>query len=541
MLPEGFGVNVCIGGLHTRRDGKMRLEKKSDTIDFSEDKTYIAIDLKSFYASVECMERGRDPLTTNLVVADAGRTEKTICLAVSPSLKRYGISGRARLFEVVQKVNEVNAIRVLKAPHRTFTGSSDDSTRLDTDSSLKLDYIVAPPRMAYYMDYSTRIYSIYLKYIAPEDIFPYSVDEVFIDATDYLRMYHMTARELAMTMIRDVLKTTGITATAGIGTNMYLCKIAMDIVAKHIPPDKDGVRIAELDEMSYRRKLWNHRPITDFWRVGKGIAGKLEKNGMYTMGDVARCSIGKSNELHNEELLYKLFGINAELLIDHAWGYEPCTMELVKAYKPETSSVSSGQVLHCPYDYEKARLIVEEMTDQMVLDLVDKGLVTDQIVLTVGYDVENLTNPARHRLYNGPVTIDRYGRKVPKHAHGTANLKRQTSSTKLIIDAMMKLYDRIVDRNLLVRRINISANRLVDEKSIKKEVICEQLDMFTDYRAKEQEHAREENAFESEKKMQKAMLDIKKKFGKNAIFKGMNLEEGATSIERNGQIGGHKA
>lgn len=507
----------------------------------SDDRTYIAIDLKSFYASVECKERGRDPLTTNLVVADAGRTEKTICLAVSPSLKSYGIPGRPRLFEVVQKVNEVNALRRWKAPHKTFTGSSDDSTRLDADPSLKVDYIVAPPRMACYMDYSTRIYDIYLKYIAPEDIFPYSVDEVFIDATDYLKTYHMTARELTMTMIRDVLRTTGITATAGIGTNMYLCKIAMDIVAKHMPPDRDGVRIAELDEMSYRRKLWNHRPITDFWRVGKGYAKKLEGCGLYTMGDVARCSIGKPHELHNEELLYKLFGINAELLIDHAWGYEPCTMDLVKAYKPQTTSINSGQVLHCPYDFDKARLIVKEMIDQTVLDLVDKGLVTDQIVLTVGYDVENLSDPDRRREYRGAVTVDRYGRKVPKHAHGTANLKRPTSSTKLITEATVKLYDRIVDRNLLIRRINISANRLTDEDSAGKDAEYEQLDLFTDYETRMREEAREEADLESEKKMQKAIIDIKKKFGKNAIFKGMNLEEGATSIERNGQIGGHKA
>ena len=507
----------------------------------SNQRTYIAIDLKSFYASVECKERNRDPMTTNLVVADASRTEKTICLAVSPSLKNYGIPGRPRLFEVIQKVNAANALRRCKAPNRTFTGASDDSTKLNVNQALEIDYIIAPPQMALYMEYSTRIYSVYLKYIAPEDIFPYSIDEVFIDATNYLKTYKMTGRKLAMTMIQDVLKTTGITATAGIGTNMYLCKIAMDIVAKHIPPDKDGVRIAELDEMSYRRKLWNHRPITDFWRVGKGYAKKLEEHGIYTMGDVARCSIGKPNELYNEELLYKLFGVNAELLIDHAWGYEPCTMELVKAYKPETSSVSSGQVLHCPYDFDKARLIVKEMTDQMVLDLVDKGLVTDQIVLTVGYDIENLTDKNRSRNYKGEVTIDYYGRKVPKHAHGTANLKKQTSSTKLITEAVMELYDRIVDKNLLVRRINITANKLVDEKSASQSVTFEQLDLFTDYKAKEEENAKEEEALEREKRMQKAMLNIKKRFGKNAILRGMNLEEGATAKDRNEQIGGHKA
>ena len=504
-------------------------------------KTYIAIDLKSFYASVECKERNRDPLTTNLVVADKSRTEKTICLAVSPSLKNYGIPGRPRLFEVVQKVKEANNNRRWKAPNRTFTGSSDDSTELNANPALEIDYIVAPPRMAYYLEYSTKIYSVYLKYIAPEDIFPYSIDEVFIDATNYLNTYQMTARELAMTMIQDVLKTTGITATAGIGTNMYLCKIAMDIVAKHIEPDKDGVRIAELDEMSYRRQLWNHRPLTDFWRVGKGYAKKLEEYGLFTMGDIARCSIGKSNELYNEELLYKLFGINAELLIDHAWGYEPCTMEQVKAYKPETNSVCSGQVLHCPYDFDKAKLVIKEMTDLMVLDLVDKGLVTDQIVLTIGYDIENLTDLDRSRKYKGDVTIDRYGRRVPKYAHGTTNLERQTSSTILITDAVMELYDRIVDKNLLIRRINITANRLVDENSAKKEEKYEQLDLFTDYKAKEQEQVKEEAALEREKRMQQTMLTIKKKFGKNAILKGMNLQEGATAKDRNEQIGGHKA
>ena len=504
-------------------------------------KTYIAIDLKSFYASVECKERNRDPLTTNLVVADKSRTEKTICLAVTPSLKSYGIPGRPRLFEVVQKVREANNKRRWKAPNRTFNGSSDDMAELDANPALEIDYIVAPPRMAYYMEYSTKIYNVYLKYVAPEDIFPYSIDEVFMDVTDYLQTYRMTARELAMTMIQDVLKTTGITATAGIGTNMYLCKIAMDIVAKHIEPDKNGVRIAELDEMSYRKKLWSHRPITDFWRVGKGYAKKLEEHGLYTMGDIARCSIGKPNELYNEELLYKLFGINAELLIDHAWGYEPCTMEQVKAYKPETNSVSSGQVLHCPYDYDKAKLIVKEMTDQMVLDLVDKGLVTDQLVLTIGYDIENLSNPNLKNQYKGEITIDRYGRKVPKHAHGTANLKKKTSSTRLITNAVMDLYDRIVDEHLLVRRITITANKLVDEKSVKQENEYQQLDLFTDYEAQRKKQTEEEEKLERERRMQEAMLSIKKKFGKNAVLKGMNLEEGATAKDRNGQIGGHKA
>ncbi len=504
-------------------------------------KTYIAIDLKSFYASVECKERNRDPLTTNLVVANKSRTEKTICLAVSPSLKSYGIPGRPRLFEVVQKVREANNKRRWKAPNRIFNGSSDDKVELDANPALEIDYIVAPPRMAYYMEYSTKIYNVYLKYVAPEDIFPYSIDEVFIDVTDYLQTYRMTARELAMTMIQDVLKTTGITATAGIGTNMYLCKIAMDIVAKHIEPDKNGVRIAELDEMLYRRKLWSHRPITDFWRVGNGYAKKLEEHGLYTMGDIARCSIGKPNELYNEELLYKLFGINAELLIDHAWGYEPCTMEQVKAYKPETNSVSSGQVLHCPYDYDKAKLIAKEMTDQMVLDLVDKGLVTDQLVLTIGYDIENLSNPNLKNQYKGEITIDRYGRKVPKHAHGTANLKKKTSSTRLITNAVMDLYDRIVDEHLLVRRITITANKLVDENSVKREEEYQQLDLFTDYKAQRKKQAEEEEKLERERRVQEAMLSIKKKFGKNAVLKGMNLEEGATAKDRNEQIGGHKA
>lgn len=504
-------------------------------------KTYIAIDLKSFYASVECRERSRDPLTTNLVVADPSRTEKTICLAVSPSLKKYGLSGRARLFEVIQKVNAANNIRKLKAPNHVFSDSSDDSTELQKNPSLKIDYIIAPPRMARYMEYSTKIYNIYLKYIAPEDIHIYSIDEVFIDVTHYLSTYNMTARELAMTMIQDILSTTGITATAGIGTNMYLCKIAMDIVAKHIEPDKNGVRIAELDEMSYRRLLWNHRPITDFWRVGRGYSKKLEKIGLYTMGDIARCSIGKPTDYYNEELLYKLFGINAELLIDHAWGYEPCTMEDVKTYKPETNSISSGQVLHCPYEFDKARLVVKEMTDLMVLDLVDKGLVTNQIVLTIGYDIENITDKNRSQNYKGTVTTNYYGKKVPKPAHGTTNLPKQTSSTTLITNAVMELYDKIVNKKLLIRKINIVANKLVDEHSVKNANKYEQLDLFTDYEILKKQREKENAESEREKRMQNTILDIKKKFGKNAILKGMNLQEGATAKDRNNQIGGHKA
>ena len=504
-------------------------------------KTYIAIDLKSFYASVECRERNRDPLTTNLVVADPSRTEKTICLAVSPSLKKYGLSGRARLFEVIQKVNAANNIRKLKAPNKVFCGSSDDSTELQKNPSLKIDYIIAPPRMARYMEYSTKIYNIYLKYIAPEDIHIYSIDEVFIDVTHYLSTYNMTARELAMTMIQDILDTTGITATAGIGTNMYLCKIAMDIVAKHIEPDKNGVRIAELDEMSYRRLLWNHKPLTDFWRVGRGYSKKLEKIGLYTMGDIARCSIGKSTDYYNEELLYKLFGINAELLIDHAWGYEPCTMEDVKAYKPETNSISSGQVLHCPYEFDKARLVVKEMIDLMALDLVDKGLVTSQIVLTIGYDIENMTDKNRSQSYKGTVTTNYYGKKVPKTAHGTTNLPKQTSSTTLITNAVMELYDKIVNKKLLIRRINIVANKLVDERSVKNANKYEQLDLFTDYEDLKKQREKENAESEREKRMQNTILDIKKKFGKNAILKGMNLQKGATAKDRNNQIGGHKA
>ena len=504
-------------------------------------KTYIAIDLKSFYASVECRERSRDPLTTNLVVADPSRTEKTICLAVSPSLKKYGLSGRARLFEVIQKVNAANNIRKLKAPNHVFSGSSDDSTELQKNPLLKIDYIIAPPRMARYMEYSTKIYNIYLKYIAPEDIHIYSIDEVFIDVTHYLSTYNMTARELAMTMIQDILDTTGITATAGIGTNMYLCKIAMDIVAKHIEPDKNGVRIAELDEMSYRRLLWNHKPLTDFWRVGRGYSKKLEKIGLYTMGDIARCSIGKSTDYYNEELLYKLFGINAELLIDHAWGYEPCTMEDVKAYKPETNSISSGQVLHCPYEFDKARLVVKEMIDLMALDLVDKGLVTNQIVLTIGYDIENMTDKNRSQSYKGTVTTNYYGKKVPKPAHGTTNLPKQTSSTTLITNAVMELYDKIVNKKLLIRRINIVANKLVDEHSVKNANKYEQLDLFTDYEILKKQREKENAESEREKRMQNTILDIKKKFGKNAILKGMNLQEGATAKDRNNQIGGHKA
>ena len=502
---------------------------------------YVAIDLKSFYASVECRERGLDPLTTNLVVADPERTEKTICLAVTPALKAYGISGRARLFEVVERVRAVNAERLRRAPGGRFAGSSSDAAELAAHPEYALDYIVATPRMAYYLEYSSQIYEIYLNYIAPEDMHVYSIDEVFMDVSTYLHTYRKTPRELATEMIRSVYRETGITATAGIGTNLYLCKIAMDILAKHARPDADGIRIAELNERSYRQKLWTHRPLTDFWRVGPGYARKLQEQGIYTMGDVARCSIGKPGDYYNEELLYKMFGVNAELLIDHAWGWEPCTIPEIKAYKPENNSIVSGQVLQYPYEYEKAWMVVREMTDLLALDLVDKGLMTDQVVLTIGYDIENLTDPKRRKAYHGEVTIDRYGRAVPKHAHGTMNLEEYTSSTRRIVDATVELYQRIVDPKLLVRRISLVANHVIQECEIAETDSYEQMDLFTDYQAKEEQKQREKEERERERSMQQAVLELKKKFGKNAVLKGMNLQEGATTIERNRQIGGHKA
>ena len=485
---------------------------------------YIAIDLKSFYASVECVERGLDPLTTNLVVADASRTSKTICLAVSPSLKSYGIAGRARLFEVEQRVKEVNALKAAKYGVSRLEKSSYDDTLLRQDDTLAVDYIVATPQMAHYMQISANIYKIYLKYIAPEDIHVYSVDEVFIDATNYLRLYKMTAHQLAMAMIRDVLQLTGITATAGIGTNLYLCKIAMDIVAKHIPADKDGVRIAELDEMGYREQLWAHTPITDFWRVGNGIAKRLSRMGIYTMGDIARTS------MHNEEALYKEFGINAELLIDHAWGWEPCTIQEIKAYRPENTSLTAGQVLTKGYEAQKARLVVQEMAEMMALDLVDKRLVCDQIVLTVGYDIEN-------KNFKGEREIDRYGRSVPKQAHGSQNIGRYTASSRLIVEAALTLYDRIINPDLFVRRMYLVANHTLDEKKASEQVQGEQLDLFSTVEQTDAQNA----ALEKEKSIQKTVLDLQKKFGKNAVLKGMNLQEGATAMERNRQIGGHKA
>lgn len=503
--------------------------------------TYIAIDLKSFYASVECRELKKNPMDTNLVVADISRTEKTICLAVSPSLKAYGIPGRARLFEVVQKVKEINRQRLQKAPGHRFTGSSADAGELAAHPDWKLDYIVAQPRMSLYLQRSTDIYHIYLEYIAPEDIHVYSIDEVMIDATHYLGTYGMTAEELAAKIMEDIYDVTGMTATAGIGTNLYLCKVAMDIVAKHMPADEHGARIAVLDEFSYRKLLWNHRPITDFWRVGRGYARKLAEYGIHTMGDIARCSIGKETDFYNEDLLYRLFGINAELLIDHAWGWEPVEMSDIKSYKPENNSICSGMVLQCAYTVENARLVVREMTDLMSLDLVEKGMVTDQIVLTIGYDIENLSRPEIRKRYHGPITTDHYGRQVPKHGHGTQNLKKATASTRLLMEAAEELFDRIVNPELLIRRITITANHVVRESEVQQTTSFEQLDLFTDYDALEKQRKEEDVELEKEKKMQQAMLSIKKKFGKNAILKGMNLEEGAMARQRNDQIGGHKA
>ena len=492
------------------------------------DKIYIAIDLKSFYASVECVERGLNPLTTNLVVADSSRTEKTVCLAVSPSLKQYGISGRARLYEVIQKVKEINAERRLKAPNYTFSCNSYDDIALQKNSDLELSYIVALPRMKYYMEYSTKIVDIYLNWFSIEDMFVYSIDEVFIDITHYLQAYNISPRELATKVIQNVLDETGITATCGIGTNMYLAKIAMDIVAKHTKPDKNGVRIAGLDEMTYRKYLWKHRPLTDFWRVGKGISQKLEEYGMFTMGDVARQSI------KDEEMLYKLFGINAELLIDHAWGYEPATIESVKSYKPITNSLSSGQVLHYPYNYENTKLIVKEMAEQLSLDLVKKDLITSKLVLDIGYDVSNISNLNTH--YNGKIRLDRYGRKVPEHAHGTINIDHKTSSTKIITNKFVELYDNIINKDLLIRRITLTAQDVVREEDYKNIIAYEQMNMFIDYNALNKQRQKEIK----EKSLQKAVLNIKSKYGKNAILKGMNFCQGGTTIERNGQIGGHK-
>ena len=494
------------------------------------ERAYIAIDLKSFYASSECVELGFDPLRTHLVVADESRTAKTICLAVSPSLKAYGLPGRARLFEVKEKLRQINAERQLSAPGHRFRGTSYYADELEADPSLAVDVYIAKPRMSHYLNASGKIYGIYLRYASADDIHVYSIDEVFMDVTRYLHAYGKTPHELARDIVRAIYNETGITATAGIGTNLYLAKVAMDIVAKHIPADEHGVRIAELDEMRFRRELWAHRPLTDFWRVGRGYARKLEQHGLFTMGDIARQS------LRNEDLLYKLFGINAELLIDHAWGYEPCTIADIKSYRPESNSLSSGQVLHCPYTAEKAKLVLREMADLLALDLVDKGLVTDQIVLTIGYDIENLADPARRKAYKGPVTTDHYGRKVPKHAHGTGNLSKHTASTKEILQEASDLFDRIVDKDLLIRRMNITANHVIRESDAPPLPDSQQMSLFIDYK----QQAEDAESQEREKRRQKAVLTIKKKFGKNAILKGMNFEEAATGRERNEQIGGHR-
>lgn len=499
------------------------------------ERIYIAFDLKSFYASVECRERGLDPMDTNLVVADESRTDKTICLAVTPPLKSCGISGRGRLFEVKQRVIEVNSERRYRAPQHKLSGSSYLFSELQANPSLAIDFIIAPPRMACYMEYSTRIYTIYMKYAAPEDIVVYSIDEVFIDVTDYLDAFQLSPHMLAMKIIQDILSETGITATAGIGTNLFLCKVAMDIVAKHIPPDKSGVRIAELNEMSYRQMLWSHQPLTDFWRVGHGYARKLKEHGMFTMGDVALCSVA------HEELLYTLFGKNAELLIDHAWGWEPCTIKDIKAYRPTSQSLGSSQVLPCPYSAEKARLVLREMVDQLVLDLADNKLITDQLVLTVGYDIENLAVPERCSNYQGPVVLDSYGRQIPRHAHGTASLSCHTASSKELIRAASDLFDRIVNPILLIRRLSITANHTVPERSVSTPILYEQMNLFTDYAALEKRRKKKQAELERDKKLQQAILTIKKKYGRNAILRGMSLEEGATARERNKQIGGHKA
>lgn len=498
------------------------------------ERTYIAIDLKSFYASVECVMRGLDPLTTNLVVADASRTEKTICLAVSPSLKAYGIPGRARLFEVVSKIDEINKNRGKNAPTEGFSGSSWDAEMLKIHPEMKLDYIIATPRMAYYMEYSTQIYNIYLRYLAPEDIHVYSVDEVFIDATSYLSLYHKTPREFAELLVSDVFLFSGITATAGIGTNLYLCKIAMDIEAKHAKPNKNGVRIAELNEISYREKLWNHKPLTDFWRIGHGYQQKLEANGMYTMGDIARCSLGSSESFHNEDLLFRLFGVNAELLIDHAWGYESCTMADIKSYTPSTNSLSSGQVLSVPYSFDKAKVIVREMAEGLSLDLIKKNVITDQVVLTIGYDVENLMDQKKKNTFNGTVKRDHYGRKIPKEAHGTFRFQNPTASTSKITDAALEIYQKEVNPQFTIRRITIAAGNLMRNKDTH-EFPVEQIDFlsFLDIER--------ESDDKKEKKLQNTVVQLKDRFGKNAILRGTNFREGATAKDRNSQIGGHKA
>ena len=505
------------------------------------EKVYICIDLKSFYASVECIERGLDPLVTNLVVADSERTEKTICLAVTPALKSFKIPGRARLFEVVQKVDEINRKRIKEAYNNKFIGESSNIEELKNNPNLKLSFIIAPPHMAKYIEISTKIYEVYLKYVAPEDIHVYSIDEVFMDVTNYLEALKMTPHELAKAMIKDVMNKTGVTATAGIGTNMYLAKVAMDIVAKHVEADSDGVRIATLDEMSYRRKLWNHRPLTDFWRVGKGISTRLEKLGLYTMGDIARCSIGDVNEsIFNENLLYNEFGINAELLIDHAWGYEPTTIKDIKEYKPKLNSLTSGQVLSCGYDFDKCKIVVKEMVELLSLDLVKKNLLTNSITLTIGYDIDNLKDESIMKKYDGEIGTDYLGRRVPKNAHGTSSFP-YTSSTTTLLSIIDELYDRIVSRVLLIKRINLSANSLIKEEDLLKKDGYKQLDIFSDYEEIKKKEEIEEANKKKEKSLQQAIIGIKNKYGKNAVLKGMDLDDGATTIERNEQIGGHRS
>lgn len=494
------------------------------------EKTYICIDLKSFYASVECVERGLDPLKTNLVVADEERTEKTICLAVSPSLKQYGVGGRARLFEVISKVKEINKLRKKQNSYKPFTGRSSNDDELKKDKTKELSFIIAKPRMAHYIDTSAKIYSIYLKYLSSDDIFVYSIDEIFADITNYLKYYNLAPEELVTKIINDVYKQTGITATAGIGTNLFLAKVAMDVVAKHTKPNKYGVRIAELDEISYRKQMWHHKPITDVWRVGKGIASRLEKYGIYTMGDIARCSI------KNEDLLYKLFGVNAELLIDHAWGWEPCTIESIKSYTPDVKSITSGQVLDCPYDYQKTKLVVCEMADSLALDLTAKSLVTDKLTLTLGYDIQNINNN-----YEGEITTDFYGRKIPKHAHGTITLDHKTSSSKIIMNALVKLYDKIINPKLLIKRINLTAIDVTSEELETGKIRYHQLDLFSDAEKQNNLLETEKRAEVKERKLQGTLLNIKEKYGKNSILKLMDLEEAATTKTRNEQIGGHHA
>ncbi len=506
-----------------------------------ENKVYLAIDLKSFYASVECRDRKMDPMSTCLVVADAERTEKTICLAATPAMKSLGFSSRARLFEVNQKLKEINQTRKLKAPYGKLTGKSHQLDELKQNPNLEMSYIAAPPRMARYMEVSAQIIQIYLKYVAFEDIHVYSIDEVFIDLSPYLKHSGMSAREYASLMIQDVQKTTEITATAGIGTNLYLCKVALDILAKHTEPDIYGVRIAELDEFTYRKTLWSHQPLTDFWRIGHGISKKLEENGLYTMGDIARCSIGKPNEFYNENLLYQLFGINAELLIDHAWGWEPCTMKDIKSYQPSANSLGTGQVLHCAYTSDKTRMVVQEMAEQLALDLLDKGLVSNQFVLTVGYDIDNLKNPVLRQYITGEIKTDFYGRKIPKHAHGTTHLPIKTASVALITRAFTELYDRIVDNRLLMRRIMLTACHVLPEQEAHNEFAYHQISLFSDYSSLKEDSAKEKIMLEKEKQLQKTLLEIKKKYGKNKVLKLMNLEEGATMAQRNEQIGGHRA